>query len=88
MMSKNKNESKRNGTERAAILLLSLGESRSHRSDEAHGRQGRAAHRRRHDAAAEHLARGSARGARAISRRRVENQTSLGVGVDEYCARC
>ena len=74
----------RAGVERAAILLLALGEAGCRAGAQASGRQGRAARRRRDGAAHRRLARGSVAGADDASPPRVEQQTSFGVGTDDY----
>ena len=82
-MSKEKTESKRNGTERAAILLLSLGEAEAtevmkHMGAKDVQRIGAAMTQ------LQNISRQEVQGVLAEFTNKLEEQTALGIGVDDY----
>jgi flagellar motor switch protein FliG len=83
MMSKDKSETKRNGTERAAILLLSLGEAEAtevmkHMGAKDVQRIGAAMTQ------LQNISRQEVQGVLADFTSKLEEQTALGIGVDDY----
>ena len=74
----------RSGVDRAAILLLALGEQDAAQVLQASGRQGRAARRRRHGPAVSGVSREEVSTVLTTFSTNVEQQTSFGVGTDEY----
>jgi flagellar motor switch protein FliG len=83
MMSKDKFETKRNGTERAAILLLSLGEAEAtevmkHMGAKDVQRIGAAMTQ------LQNISRQEVQGVLADFTSKLEEQTALGIGVDDY----